>query len=125
MIEGVVNANYEPVVTLPLRGPDGREQEIEAVVDTGFNGYLTLPSAFVAELGLAFLGNVQAELANGSWDDFDVYGVSVLWDGQPRYVPADQADATPLVGMALMNGHDLHVRVTDGGRVVIRPAEAE
>ena len=53
------------------------------MVDTGFNGYLTLPSAFVAELGLALLGNAQAELANGSWDDFDVYGVSVLWDGQP------------------------------------------
>ncbi len=123
MIEGVVNANYEPVVTLPLRGPDGQEQEIEAVVDTGFNGYLTLPPAFVAELGLVFLGNVQAELANGSWDDFDVYGVSVLWNGQPRHVPADETNATPLVGMALMDGHDLHVRVTDGGRVVIRPAE--
>ena len=61
VIEGVVNANYEPVVTLPLRGPDGQEQEIEAVVDTGFNGYLTLPSAFVVELGLALLGNAQAE----------------------------------------------------------------
>ena len=120
MIEGVVNADYEAVVTLPLRGSAGQEQEIEAVVDTGFNGYLTLPSAFVAELGLTLLGNVQAELANGSWDDFDVYGVSVLWDGQPRYVPADEADATPLVGMALLDSHTLYVEVEDGGRVVIQ-----
>ena len=120
MIEGVVNADYEAIVTLPLRGPAGQEQEIEAVVDTGFNGYLTLPSASVAELGLTLLGNVQAELANGSWDDFDVYGVSVLWDGQPRYVPTDQTDATPLVGMALLDSHSLYVDVEDGGRVVIQ-----
>ncbi len=120
MIEGVVNADHEAVVTIPLRGSAGQEQEIEAAVDTGFNGYLTLPSAFVAELGLTLLGNVQAELANGSWDDFDVYGVSVLWDGQPRYVPADEADATPLVGMALLDSHTLYVEVEDGGRVVIQ-----
>ena len=66
MIEGVVNANYEAVVTLPLRGPSGQERDIEAIVDTGFNGLLTLPPSFVEELGLAYLGNVRAELANGS-----------------------------------------------------------
>ena len=43
MIEGVVNANLEAVVTLSLQDPSGRTREVEAVVDTGFNGYLTLP----------------------------------------------------------------------------------
>ena len=65
-------------------------------------------------------GNIEAELANGSWDDFDVYGVSVLWDGQPRYVPADEADSTPLIGMDMLARHSLYVEVEDAGRVLIQ-----
>ena len=47
MIEGFVNANLEAVVTIPLLGPAGQTREIAAVVDTGFNGYLTLPPTLV------------------------------------------------------------------------------
>ena len=43
MIEGVVNAAYEAVIRLSLRGPSGQAREIDAVIDTGFNGFLTLP----------------------------------------------------------------------------------
>ena len=52
MIEGAVNAAYEPVVTLAIHGPSGETTEIEAVVDTGFTGFLTVPPALAAELGL-------------------------------------------------------------------------
>ena len=43
MIAGVVNAHAEAIIRLPVRAADGREQDIEAVLDTGFNGSLTLP----------------------------------------------------------------------------------
>ena len=95
MIEGVVYANYEPVVTLTLRGPSGRTRDIDAVVDTGFNGFLTLPATLVVELGLPYAGTGRATLADGSEISYDVYGVTVLWDGQPRYIEAATADATP------------------------------
>ena len=52
MIEGVVNASYEPVVTLAVQGPAGQANEIEAVIDTGYNGLLTLPPPVITELGL-------------------------------------------------------------------------
>ncbi len=123
MIEGVVNADYEPVITLHLLGPAGQTREVEMVVDTGFNGFLTLPSNIVAELGLPYRGRGRAILANGSQDFFNVWGATVVWDGQMRYVPADEADATPLVGMALMDNHSLYVDVRDGGAVAIRPSE--
>ena len=55
MIEGVVNAAYEAVVTLPVQGPAGQSREVEAVIDTGFNRFLTLPPALVAELDLPFV----------------------------------------------------------------------
>lgn len=120
MIEGAVNASYEAIITLPVRGPTGQTREIEAVVDTGYNGYLTLPPMLIAELELPFQSEGQATLANGSVEYFDVYGVTALWDGQPRLVDADEADTTPLIGMALMDGHSLYVEITDGGRVAIQ-----
>ena len=123
MIEGFVNANYEPVITLSLQGPSGKACDIESVVDTGFNGFLTLPPPLVAELELTFQSEGSAVLANGSEEIFDVHGVTVLWDGRPRYVDADAVGPTPLIGMLLLAEHDLNIRVRDGGAVAIRPAE--
>ena len=121
MIEGVVNAAYEAVVTLPLRGPEGQSLEIDAVVDIGYNGFLTLPTTVVAELGLAFGGISRATLADGSVVAFDVYDVTVIWNGIARYISANAADSTPLVGMSLLDRHDLSIRVRDGGHVLIQP----
>ena len=98
MIAGVVNAAYEPVVTLALQGPSGRTREIEAVVDTGFTGFLTVTPALVTELGLEFRNIGRATLADGREVSFPSYGVDVLWDGQRRHIEADAADTTPLVG---------------------------
>ena len=56
MIEGAVNAARQAVVGLPLRGPSGRAVEVEAVVDTGFDRFLTLPRGVVSELDLTFAG---------------------------------------------------------------------
>ena len=52
-----------------------------------------------------------------------MYGVTVLWDGQQRYIETGAVGMDPLVGMALMDGYDLHVEVEDGGRVIIESRE--
>ena len=119
MIEGVVNAAHEAVIALHLQGPEGRTRDIEAVVDTGYSGFLTLPAVLVAELGLPFAYVGQAFLANDDEVSFDVHDVTVLWDGQPRYIEAGAVGATPLVGMALLHSHNLNIEVEDRGRVII------
>ena len=48
---------------------------------------------------------------------------TVLWDGQPRDVYTYAADSMPLVGMLLLDDHDLNIQVRDGGRVVIQAGE--
>ena len=120
MIEGVVNSAYEAVIPLSLRGPAGQAQEVEAVIDTGFTGFVTLPPALVSELGLVFMGTSEATLADGSEVSFDAYAVTVHWEGQPRDVLIDEADTTPLVGMMLLDRHNLNIDVEDGGRVLIQ-----
>jgi predicted aspartyl protease len=52
MIIGVVNAQTEATIRLPVRASDGREREIEVILDTGFNGSLTLPPMMIVSLGL-------------------------------------------------------------------------
>ena len=120
MIEGLVNADYEAVVTLSVRGPTGVERAVDAVVDTGFNSFLALPPEVVAELDLPFAMQGYAILADGQESPFDVYGATVLWDGQPRYVDTYVVDATPLVGMRMLDRQSLNVEVENGGRVVIQ-----
>ena len=53
MISGVVTDDRQAVIHLTVRGPAGQEQEIEAIIDTGFDGSLSLPSSIVVQLGLA------------------------------------------------------------------------
>ncbi len=123
MIEGVVNAAHEAVVTIHLQEPQGRIRAIEAVVDTGYSGFLTLPTELVTELGLPFAYMGQAFLANDAQVAFDVHYVTVLWDGQPRDIEADATGSTPLVGMLLLDRHNLNIEVVEGGRVVIQASE--
>ena len=120
MITGTVNADYEAIIRLFVQGPAGPAHEVDAMIDTGFNGFLTLPPALVTTLGLIRRSRGRALLANGSEELFDIYGVTVLWDGKQRYVEADAVDTTPLVGMSLLDGYDLHIQVANGGQVVIQ-----
>lgn len=120
MIQGVVNAAYEPVISLTVQGPSGKSGEMEAVVDTGFNGYLTLPSESVATLGLLRSARATAILADGSEEAFDLYRTTVLWDGHPRHVDAYMSDAVPLVGMQLLDRYSLFIEVERSGRVLIQ-----
>ncbi len=120
MIQGVVNAAYEAVVSLTLQGAEGQTQEIEAVVDTGYTGFLTLPPMLVNELGLPFAYVGRAFLANDDQVEFNVHNVTLLWDGDPRDIEADATGSTPLVGMLLLDGHSLNIDVERGGQVVIR-----
>ena len=77
----------------------------------------------MAELDLPFVTSGRVTLADGSEASFEVYDVTVLWDGQPRDVYTYAADSMPLVGMLLLYDHDLNIQVRDGGRVVIQAGE--
>ena len=120
MIEGAVNAAYEAIVPLRIQGPEGQTRDIEAVVDTGYSGLLTLPLHLVDELELPFAYVGQAFLANDEEVTFQVHNVTVLWDGQPRDIEADATGSTPLVGMLLLDKHNLDIDVEGGGRVLIQ-----
>lgn len=66
MITGTVNANREAILRLTIRDASGQDHERDAVVDTGFDGWLSLPPDFIAALGLRWYRFGRAILADGS-----------------------------------------------------------
>ena len=119
MITGTVVANQGPIVPLILRDAGGREHTFNAVVDTGFTGWLTLPKDTIAALGLKWHDETRAILADGDSTVFDTYHVTVLWDGQPQAVFVDELESEPLVGVRLLRGFRLVIEGVDGGVVQI------
>ena len=121
MITGIVNSALEATLTLLVRDANRLTQPIDVVIDTGFNGFLTLPPAQIASLGATWLYRGQGVLADGSVQSFDVYMATVMWDSQPRTVEVESVDATPLIGMALLHKQELRIEIVRGGAVLLIP----
>src|SRR6266567_3509464 len=119
MITGVVKSD-EGRIRVKVKGLRGREQEVEAVIDTGYTASLTLPPALIAALGLRWRSVDRFTLADGSECIFDVYEAKVVWDGKLRQILVDEADTDPLVGMRLLRGHELKMQVRYRGKVAIK-----
>jgi clan AA aspartic protease len=119
MINGSVNANYEMVIRLQVRGPTGQSQTVEAVLDSGYTGTLTLSPSLIAGLGLSWYMQGSAALANGVIERFDLYRGKVVWDGTALPIVVQALDAPPLLGVKLLVGYELRVQFEVGGSVEI------
>ena len=98
---------------------DGQFQSIEAIVDTGFNESLTLPTGVIERLGLPPDGPRDAFLANGDPVTLNGWRGTILWQGRRNSILILQADGEPLLGMRLLYGHRVSVDVLEGGEVTI------
>jgi clan AA aspartic protease len=114
-----VSARKEAIITVPVRDRRGQLREVEATIDTGFSGYLTLPPALIAALQLPYDRTEVYTLGDNSNVAFDLHSATVVWDGQDRAVFVLASGSRPLVGMSLLQGYHLFVDVVDGGEVRI------
>src|SRR5712691_8281476 len=95
--------------------------DVDVVIDTGFNGFLTLPRAMAQTLQLPLAGNRRVTLGDGSTVVLDLYLATILWDTQPREELVLAAEGGSLMGMAMLNGHRVILHVVDNGDVLIDP----
>lgn len=66
MIIGVVNGEFEAIIPLSIRDSDGKVFLQNAIIDTGFNGWLSLPPDLIAQLNLRWKRRGRAILGDGS-----------------------------------------------------------
>ena len=119
MITGEINSNLEAVIPLTVSGPQGATPVLTAVIDTGYTSFLTLPAAVIARLGLKQIATGQLKLADGSEIVSALYRATVVWDGQERTTEVDTLETEVLVGMALLEGYELHARIAVGEQVTL------
>lgn len=119
MITGLVTAEREAIIQLRVRGVGGHEETIDVVIDTGFNGYLTLPRRLVSDLQLSFAGTTRAALGDDSEVQLDVFDAIVVWDEHERRVVALATGGSALVGMSMLAGCRVTLDVLEGGSVTI------
>jgi clan AA aspartic protease len=118
MMQGYVNENFEAIISVSVKNGNSLKS-FDAVIDTGFTGFLSLPTAIIIELGLQWSYRDRATLGDGSETVFDVYNAEILWNGQLREIEIDAAETEPLLGMALLRGYRLQIDTIEGGLVTI------
>ena len=114
MITGIVTSDNEAVLQIHVYGDYDSQLVTDAVVDTGYWGWLTLSSKQVANLGLEWKRYGISIHADGSEITANVYEGIVIWDGHPCLISIDEADIIPLVGMSLMSEYRLNLPIRIG-----------
>jgi clan AA aspartic protease len=76
---------------------------IKAVLDTGFNGELVLPSSLESSCDLTYLGAIQSVLGDGSIIEDATYEGKIIIGNEPYTVTISfTEDDEALIGMALL-----------------------
>jgi clan AA aspartic protease len=114
-----VNPAREPVIAIQVRDINGTLHARNAIVDTGFTGWLTLPQDLINTLGLPWKELGAAVLADRTTVFCDVYSAALIWDGHDIMISVDESESESLVGMALMSGYRILIEDLDGGSVQI------
>lgn len=118
MISGIIK-NGRPTVNVIFQLPNQPNFTIEFVIDTGFTDSLCLPQEAVTLMGLPFLYELPANLANNSWVDIPMHEADIIWNGEERQVRVSATGQRPLLGRALLDQHELVIQLTEGGLVTI------
>lgn len=121
MISGTVTPKGRAIVRLPIQGPGGGPQVMDASIDTAYNGFLALPARLIATLRLSYTGSKKSTLADGREVMVRHFRANVQWHGRPLEVDIAEVRGGALIGMSLLQGSRLTVDVVVNGRVSIEP----
>ena len=86
-MRGIVNSDDEPIVEIFLLTKEG-QIKVPAIIDTGFNGFVSAPGKYIKESDWEFVGYEEYEIATGEIVKEKVYIANLIFDDEPQYVPA-------------------------------------
>ena len=119
MMFGFVNNNCEAIIKVAVGRIGSPKIAVDAVIDTGFTSFLSLPLSVITDLDLPWYYRDIGTLGDGSEVVFEIYKASVIWDGHEQIIDVAASEADPLVGMGLLYGFKLQIESIEGGRVTI------
>ena len=115
-MNGQVDSFGRALVIVSLRPSSVADaRDVQAWIDTGFNGDLVLPQQQIDDLKLPASGTVRAVLADGSEVTLQRYLCQIDWFGERRELEVVANDGEyPLLGVGLLLGLDLHISYRSG-----------
>lgn len=109
MTEGYFNDNEHPILEITVTGEDS-QVEIPALIDTGFDGYLSLPIPVAMSLGLKLIDSALITLADGSKKTELLFTTKVSLEGkESRARTFLTAGETALIGTQLLKDFTLSI----------------
>ena len=119
MIRGTVFPNRQALLAVALLDTAGQFQSFEFILDTGFDGDLSLPRQTLQRLDAFLEGGQPVELADGSRTTAPTWRATALWDGERRTVSIMESEGEPLLGMNLLWGNHISLTARAFGDLVI------
>ena len=121
MTTGHIDQHGRPVIPVDLFDLQGRLHRVEAMIDTGFDDFLTLPAHLVQRMGLVWASGIPMQVATSEWVQFDAYAAAVFWLGNRLPIRVLQTQPEILVGTRLLWESELTVQFWEGGAVNVQP----
>lgn len=118
-IRGTVDAQLEARVFLPVTDSSGHFHSVEAVIDTGYDGHLTLPPDTIQLLRLTPGVAISATLATGTRERLNTWHGQILWHNRLRPIRVVESLGDCLLGMGLLAGSQLTIQARVNGAVLI------
>ena len=104
---------------MELVAENGEIHTVQAVLDTGFDGELSLPESVISELGVPLYDDFVSTMADGRKAKFLGYEGNIVWHGRRRSVLVLQNAGEPLLGMRLLWRNRITIDAYANGSVVI------
>jgi clan AA aspartic protease len=95
----------------------GMTFSVEFILDTGFNGYLTLPVNAVGAMNLPLFSTTATILADGTQSSIPTHIATIDWHGQELLVPVLAMGGKPLLGTGLLDRCRLVVEFSQDGSI--------
>lgn len=115
MIEGTFGDQDELFFEVELIADNGLELPVDALLDTGFSGWLAMDSQDLEGLDWIYIQREQIKTAKGEFN-FDLYAGKVRIDEQEFDIPVHVGDGVPefLIGRQWLKTRQLLVDMSAG-----------
>jgi predicted aspartyl protease len=119
LIPGRFDSTGSPIITIQVAGATG-SKTYQAIIDTGFTGFVALPWGEMIELGLKTQGAADITLGDGSVvaNHVSIGTVTLGTQAQSGLIILDENSADVLIGMGFLREFKKSLILTDSAVVL-------